>query len=66
MTTYKAKKGNQGFYIQPEMIEDYAKLGYKIVKLEEVVITDVESEIQSIEENKGTIQSIGKAVTANG
>lgn len=49
MALYKAKKGNSGFYIQPEMIEGYAALGYEIIKLEEVVITDVQSEIKSIE-----------------
>lgn len=52
MTLYKARKENAGFYIQPDMIEDYAKLGYEIIKLEEVIVTDVKSEIQSIADSK--------------
>lgn len=48
MTLYKAKKGNIGFYIQPDMIEDYAMLGYEIIKLEEVVVEDVKSEAEKI------------------
>ncbi len=48
MTLYKAKKGNAGFFIQPDMIEDYANLGYTIVKMEETEVTDVEKEMQTI------------------
>lgn len=46
MTLYKAKKGNIGFYIQQDMIEDHAMMGYEIVKLEEVVVKDVKSEVE--------------------
>lgn len=65
MTIYKAKKGKIGFYIQPDMIEDYAALGYEIVKLEEVVVTDVQSEVQSIANELSTYENNGKAVNAD-
>lgn len=55
MTLYKAKKSNNtGFFIQPDMIEDYAKLGYTIVKMEETEVTDVEKEMQMISDIKSS------------
>lgn len=48
MPTYKVKKGDIEFYIQPEMIEGYAKLGYEIIRIEEVVVEDIKEEVQNI------------------
>lgn len=60
MAIYKAKKGNSGFYIQPDMIEDYASLGYEIVKLEEVPINDIEAEVAEISKNGGEARANGE------
>lgn len=50
---YIARKGNIQFYIQPDMIEDYAQLGYEIIKLEEVVVKDVKKEVETIAMERG-------------
>lgn len=48
MALYKAKKGNEEFYIQPNMIEVYSLAGYTIIKLEEIVIKDIKKEAGEI------------------
>ena len=48
MSLYKAKKGNEEYYIQPDMIEAYSLAGYTIIKLEEVVIKDIKKEAGEI------------------
>lgn len=60
MAVYKAKKGNVGFYVQPDMIDDYSNLGYEIVKLEEVPVEDIESEIAKIKKNRNGVQIYGE------
>lgn len=60
MAIYKAKKGNAGFYIQPDMIEDYSNLGYEIVKMEEVPVENIELEIAEIEKNRNGVQIYGE------
>lgn len=56
---YIARKDNIQFYIQPDMIEDYAQLGYTIIKLEEVIVKDVKKEAQAISLKMGVpIQQI--------
>ncbi len=47
---YKVKKGNIQFFIQPEMVEAYANMGYTIIKLEEKIVEDVEAEARMISE----------------
>lgn len=37
-------------YIEPSLIEMYFKFGYKIIKLVEVEITDIETEKQTVDE----------------
>ncbi|POP34789.1 hypothetical protein C3B58_01245 [Lactonifactor longoviformis] len=56
MTLYKARKDNIEFYIQPEMIEAYAAMGYVVIKLDERILTDEEmkSEITLGERNIGS------------
>lgn len=53
MPLYIARKGNGQFYIQPEMVEAYASMGYKIIKLEEKIVEDVEAETRMIKEMGG-------------
>ena len=48
ITTYYAQKKGMGFFIQPEDIEEYAKLGYTIYKNEPVVVSDIEREVRAI------------------
>lgn len=60
MAVYKAKKGNVGFYIQPDVIEDYSNLGYEIVKLEEVPVKNIELEIAEIEKSRNGVQIYGE------
>lgn len=50
MPLYIARKGNGQFYVQPEMVEAYANMGYTIIKLEEKVIEDIQAEAQIISE----------------
>lgn len=40
MDKYIAQKDNIRFYIQPDMIEEYVNLGYTIIKVQEVVLTE--------------------------
>ena len=54
MTTYKAKKGNLEFYIQPDMIEAYSIAGYEIFKTEEVAVKNIEKELKQINELKNS------------
>lgn len=48
MPLYIARKDNIQFYIQPEMVEAYANMGYTIIKLEEKVVEDVSAEAKTI------------------
>lgn len=48
ITTYYAQKKGMGFFIQPEDIEEYAKLGYTIYKNEPVVVSNIEREVRAI------------------
>lgn len=48
MPLYIARKGNIQFYIQPDMIQDYASLGYDIYKLVETPVTNVNKEAKAI------------------
>lgn len=48
METYKVRKDNIEFYIQPNMMEAYSMMGYKIYKLVETLIEDVETEAKTI------------------
>ena len=58
MTLYKAVYGNVGFYIQPEMIKQYHELGYTILKIVEIELTDEEvlNELTEIEKNQQQMQ----------
>lgn len=53
MALYKARKGNGMFYIQPEMVEGYAALGYEIIRVEDVAVTDIQKEVEKIKEIAG-------------
>lgn len=48
MPIYKAKKDNIEFYIQPETIEVYSTLGYKIIRMDEVIVKNVKEEVKKI------------------
>ncbi len=52
MDLYIARKDNIQFYIQPEMIEEYANMGYTIISLEEKIVKDVHKEAQAISERE--------------
>lgn len=52
MPLYIAKRDNIQFYIQPDMVEAYANMGYTIIKLEEQVVEDVRAEVQAISEKE--------------
>lgn len=45
---YMVEKDGIRFYVQPEMIEAYSLLGYTIIKLERVVVTDVKKEAELV------------------
>lgn len=51
MTLYRAEKDNIGFYIQPNMLSAFQAQGYKITKLEEVVVEDAAAEEEAIMES---------------
>lgn len=53
MDLYIARKDNIQFYIQPEMIDVYANMGYTIIKLEEKIVEDVKTEIRIISGTEG-------------
>lgn len=42
MNLYIARKDNVQFYVQPDIAEIYAEQGYTIIKLEEVVLNDIQ------------------------
>lgn len=52
MDLYRAKKGNESFYIQPSMIDIYSMAGYEIFKMEEVPVKDVAKESRVIKERE--------------
>ena len=41
---YRVEKDGIGFYINQDLVEDYAKLGYKIYRVEYVPIEDIQEE----------------------
>lgn len=48
MALYKARKGAMALYVQPEMIGDFAGMGYEITRMEEVPVEDVRAEAEAI------------------
>ena len=54
MTLYKARKDNINFFIQPGSIKSYAQEGYEIIKLEEMIIQDINKETENINTQTGS------------
>ena len=53
MTLYYAQKGKTGFYIQPDMMMEFKKMGYTILKYEPVEVKDVKAEMELVTEGAG-------------
>lgn len=56
MDTYKVRKDNIEFHIQPEMIEWYTANGYEVFKLTEIPIANPQLEMQKIKTQSATIK----------
>ena len=59
MTIYKVRKDNLEFYVQQEMIEAYASMGYLVIKLDEHILTNEEIKSEVAPSNK-TFRNAGE------
>lgn len=64
--SYKAVKDGMAFYVQPDQIGQYSELGFEIYKVQEIKVTNVAAEQESVRGASEGHGTVAKEDTANG